>query len=169
MLLNADLSLREGQVGAAREQYAELERRLVDPDRLRTLDIKRLAEFGIARDAILTLLIGDDLGPSWDAAAAKLGEWSALEPSSGLADYLLAKNLYNRGRFAVSALYADRALSRKLPEPRVLDEALRLRAVLACAVADRDAAEWAFARLRERPLYAARREANERFAERCAR
>jgi tetratricopeptide (TPR) repeat protein len=163
----ADLLLRAGQLDAARDQYAELEQRLVDSDRLRTLDVKRLADTGIARDAIITLLIGDELGPSWDVAAAKLGEWSVLEPSSGLADYLLAKNLYNRGRFKDAALYLNRAISRQLPEPRVLDEALRLRAVLGCALLDRDAAHWAFERLRERPLPAARREANERFAERC--
>ena len=164
----ADLLLRGGQLDAARELYAELERRLVDPDRLRTLDVKRLADSGIARDAILTLLIGDELGPSWDAAAGKLGEWSALDPRSGLADYLLGKNLYNRGRWKEAGLYIDRALSRKLPEPRVLDEALRLRAVIACALLDRDTTHWAFERLRERPLSAARREANQRFAERCA-
>jgi Flp pilus assembly protein TadD len=164
----ADLLLRAGQLDAAREQYAELEQRLVDSDRLRTLDVKRLADSGIARDAIVALLIGDELGPSWDVAAAKLGEWSVREPSSGLADYLLAKNLYSRGRFKDAALYLDRALSRQLPEPRVLDEALRLRAVVGCALLDRDAARWAFERLRERPLSAARREANERFAERCA-
>jgi tetratricopeptide (TPR) repeat protein len=164
----ADLLLRAGQLEAAREQYAELEKRLVDSDRLRTLDVKRLADSGIAREAIVLLLIGDELGPSWDVAAAKLGEWSTLEPSSGLADYLLGKNLYNRGRFKDAALYLDRALSRKLPEPRVLEEALRIRAVVGCALLDRDAAHWAFERLRERPLSAARREASQRFEERCA-
>jgi tetratricopeptide (TPR) repeat protein len=164
----ADILLRGGQLEAARELYTELQRRLVDPDRLRTLDVKQLADTGIAREAILTLLIGDEQGPSWDAAAGKLGEWSALDPSLGLADYLLGKNLYNRGRWKEAALYVDRALSRKLPEPRVLDEALRLRAVIGCALLDRDATQWAFERLRERPLSAARREANQRFAERCA-
>lgn len=164
----ADVLLREGQLERARAHYAELAQRLVDEDRLRTLDVKRLAEAGIARDAILTLLVGDELGPSWDAAAAKLGEWSALEPAAGLADYLLAKNLYNRGRFKDSALYLDRALSRKLPEPRVLDEALRLRALVGCAVLDRDAARSAVERLRQRSLSAARRQGIERLAERCA-
>ncbi|HYJ09527.1 MAG TPA: tetratricopeptide repeat protein, partial [Polyangiaceae bacterium] len=164
----ADVLLREGQLEGARARYAELAQRLVDEDRLRTLDVKRLADSGVAREALVTLLIGEELGPSWDVAAAKLGKWSALDSSSGLADYLLAKNLYNRGRFKDAGLYLDRALGRKLPEPRVLDEALRLRAVVGCAVLDRDAARWALERLRLRPLSASRREGIERLAERCA-
>ncbi len=164
----ADALLRQGQLEAAREQYDELAKLLADEDRLRTLDVKRLATAGLARQSILALLIGDAFGPSWDLAAAKLGEWSASDVRSGLADYLLAKNLYNRGRTADAALYLDRALARALPEPRVLDEALRLRFMAACAELDQDAANWAYQRLRARPLSAARRLGVERLAERCA-
>lgn len=163
----ADVLLRKGQTQAAHEQYRELARELVDEDRLRTLDVKGLAGEGIAREAIVLLLIGDENGPSWDAAAPKLGEWSALTPADGLADYLLAKNLYNRGRYRDAGLYLDRALARSLPEPRVADEALRLRVVVACAELDPEAARWAVQKLRERNISPARRHSLDRLAERC--
>jgi len=163
----ADVALRQGRLEAARELYAALARDLVDEDRLRTLDVKRSADEGIARDAVLALLVGEEFGPSFEIAAGKLGEWSARDANSGLADYLLAKNLYNRARFKDAALYLDRALERSLPEPRVRDEALRLRLVLGCATLDRVAARSAFQTLAERPLSTARREGVRRFAERC--
>lgn len=164
----ADVLLRQGQVAAALEGYDELAQKLVDEDRLRTLDVKRLAREGLRREAIVALLLGDELGPSWDVAAPKLGEWSASAPDDGLADYLVGRNLYGRGRYRDAALALDRALGRQLPEPRVLDEALRLRLVLACARLDVDAARWALERLRTRELSAARRQAVERLAERCS-
>ncbi|HET9932244.1 MAG TPA: tetratricopeptide repeat protein [Polyangiaceae bacterium] len=164
----ADVLLRQGQTEQAFDAYDALAQKLVDEDRLRTLDVKRLADEGLAREAIVALLLGDELGPSWDVAAPKLGQWSALAPGQGLADYLLGRNLYGRGRYHEAALALDRALGRKLPEPRVLDEALRLRLVLACALVDVDAARWALERLRARKLSAARREAVERLAERCS-
>lgn len=164
----ADVLLRQGQTEAAHDLYSELAQKLVDEDRLRTLDVKRTADDGIAREAISLLLIGDENGPSWDAAAPKLGEWAAVAPGLGLADYLLAKNLYNRGRYRDAGLYLDRALTRSLPEPRVADEALRLRVVVACALVEPEAARWALERLRARPISAARRSGVERLAERCA-
>jgi tetratricopeptide (TPR) repeat protein len=164
----ADVLMRQGQYEQARAEYDQLSRLFVDEDRLRTLDVKSLATAGLAREAIFALLIGDELGASWDVAAPKLGEWSALNPAYGLADYLLGKNLYNRGRLKEAALALDRALGRTLPEPRVLDEALRLRMVVACALIDEDAAGWAFERLRARSLSRARWEGIERLAERCS-
>ncbi|MGC4088561.1 MAG: hypothetical protein QM756_11825 [Polyangiaceae bacterium] len=86
----------------------------------------------------------------------------------GLADYLIGKNLYNRGRYRDAALAIDRALSRRLPEPRVLDEALRLSLVLACALTDPDSARVAFERLKARQLSPARQQAVLRLAERCS-
>jgi hypothetical protein len=163
----ADALLQQGQVDAAREQYAALAAQLADEDRLRTLDVKREADEGLAREAILALLLGDEQGPSWDVAAPKLGEWSARDAASGLADYLVGKNLFNRGRIKDAALYLDRALSRSLPAERIVDEALRLRFVAACALFDHDAAIWAYDRLRARPLSRARRFGLDRLAERC--
>jgi tetratricopeptide (TPR) repeat protein len=164
----ADVLLRQGQIDRAVDEYEKLRQKLVDEDRLRTIDVKELATSGLARESIIALLLGDTLGPSWDVAAPKLGEWAAVEPSRGLADYLVGKNLYNRGRYHEAAFALDRALSRELPEPRVLDEALRLRLVLGCALVDTESARWAYQKLEARPLSAARREAVNRLAERCS-
>ncbi|MFO7181223.1 MAG: hypothetical protein DIU78_021155 [Pseudomonadota bacterium] len=163
----ADLLLRRGELDAARSIYAELAQKTADPDRLRTLDVKRLAPSGIGVDAIVMLLIGDADGPSWDVAAAKLGEWAAIDRTDGLPEYLLGRNLMGRGRIRHAAEYLERALGKRLPEPHVRDEALRLRLVTACAAGDRAAARRARDALLERDLSAARREGLLRFAERC--
>ncbi|HYO94082.1 MAG TPA: tetratricopeptide repeat protein [Polyangiaceae bacterium] len=164
----ADLALRQGQVELARKGYQQLATTTADEDRLRTLDVKQLADAGIAREAIVLLLIGDELGPSWDVAAAKLGEWAARDPELGVADYLLGRNLMSRARYREAAFYFDRALSRRLLEPRILEEALRLRLIVGCASADSYTASWALGRLLERRLSSSRLQGIQRFAERCA-
>lgn len=163
----ADLLLRVGKTSEAKRTYDELASLLVDEDRLRTLDVKRLATAGILREAIVTLLIGEALGPSWDAAAPLLGEHAALTPAEGLASYLIGRNLMARGRLEDAARHLDRAVSRELPEARVLPEALRLRVVIACALSDRRSARSALDRFFALPLPAARRQGMSRFAERC--
>ena len=162
-----DLSLRSGDLAAAQAVYAELAAKIADADRLRTLDVKRRAALGLAREAIVMLLIGDELGPSWDVAAAKLGEWAAFDSSAGIADYLLGRNLVLRGRPRQGAQYLDRALSRAIPDASVLDETLRLRLIAACAMADPASARPLRDRLLTRISSKARREALTRFSERC--
>ena len=162
-----DLFLRKGDLEAARAVYGKLAESLADADRLRTLDVKRRVGRGIGREAIVMLLIGDDLGPSWDVAAGKLGEWAALEPSSGLADYLLGRNLVLRGRHKHGLSYLDRALSRGLADASVMDETLRLRLVAACAIGDLAGARTARDQLTSRLRSTARKESLLRFAERC--
>ncbi|HET9953006.1 MAG TPA: tetratricopeptide repeat protein [Polyangiaceae bacterium] len=163
----ADLALRRGNLDEARALYAELAQRIVDEDRLRSLDVKRLAEPGLAQRAIVALLIGDELGPAWDSAAPLLGEWSASNASDGLADYLLAKNLFGRNRARDAQRYIERALTRALPEPRVHDEALRLQLLVGCASNDPERARPAYTSLLARPITRAKRVALERIAERC--
>ncbi len=162
-----DLLLRQGELEAARAVYGKLAESLTDADRLRTLDIKRRVSHGIGREAIVMLLIGDELGPSWDVAAGKLGEWAALEPSSGLADYLFGRNLILRGRHKNGLFYLERALSRGLADGSVLDETLRLRLVAACAIGDLAGAKAVRDQLASRLRATARKESLGRFAERC--
>jgi hypothetical protein len=162
-----DLLLRQGNYEAARGVYTELAANIAEPDRLRTLDVKRRAAPGLAGEALVMLLVGDELGPSWDVAAAKLGEWAAAEPATGLADYLLGRNLMLRGRHRHAARYLDRALSRGMAEPSVLDETLRLRLVIACALADPPSARPLRDRILSRTHSPARRAALAQFAERC--
>lgn len=163
----ADLLLRQGRFAQARREYTQLSTQVADEDRLRTLDVKRAVSEGISQRALVLLLIGDELGTSWDVAVAKLGEWSAQNPISGLADYLIGRNLIPRGRWREASNYLDRALARELPEPRVRDEALRLRLTVACALGDSAAGEPLLQALRGRSSSRARREGVERFATRC--
>jgi hypothetical protein len=163
----ADLLLARGDLSAARAAYDELAARLADEDRLRTLDVKKLAEQGLLHRAVVALLIGDAQGPSWDVAAPLLGERAALAPGDGLADYLIARNLFGRGRLADAARHFDRALARTIAAPRVVEEALRLRVVVACALGDRATARNALERFLALPLRTSRRQGIERFAERC--
>jgi len=162
-----DLLLRQGNVEAAHAVYEKLAESLADADRLRTLDVKRRAVTGIGREAVVMLLIGDELGASWDVAAGKLGEWAALEPSSGLADYLLGRNLLLRGRHKSALFYLDRALSRGLADASVTDETLRLRLIAACAIGDLTGARPIRDQLAARLRSTARKESLKRFAERC--
>lgn len=163
----ADLLLRTGKIEEARHAYAELARDLVDEDRLRTLEVKASANEGVLGDAIVALLIGDQLGPSWDVAAPLLGEAAARIPTDGLADYLIGRNLLGRGRFFDAIRHLDRALARPIEVPRVLEEALRVRVIAGCAIDDSKGAEPALDRLLEMPIREARRAGILRFAERC--
>jgi tetratricopeptide (TPR) repeat protein len=165
-----DLALALGRTAEARAAYDAVAQIVVDEDRLRTLDVKRYAsEHEPARAAIVALLIGDPvLGPSWDVAAPRLAEWARQEPEQGLADYLLGKNLYGRGRPLEAAEYLDRALERDIALPRAAREARRTRLIVACATGDRDAAERAYRALRADPeLVPARRAGLQALAERC--
>jgi hypothetical protein len=72
-----------------------------------------------------------------------------------------------RGRLADAGRHLDRALERTLPVPRVLEEALRLRVVTACALTDRVSARRALDLLLALPVRQARRQGMLRFAERC--
>lgn len=163
----ADLLLARGDVQGARALYEELATRLVDENRLRTLDVKKLADGGLLHQSIVALLIGDAQGPSWDVAAPLLGERAASAPTDGLADYLIGRNLFGRGRLTDAARHLDRALAREIAAPRVLEEALRLRVIVACALYDRSAARQALERFLALPLRASRRQGIQRFAERC--
>jgi tetratricopeptide (TPR) repeat protein len=165
----ADQDLAAGRVDAAVKRYAEIEAVLVDEDRLRTLEVKRGLRGDLGRRAVVSLLIGENaLGPSWDVAAARLGEWSAADPSQGLADYLLGRNLHLRGRWNEAAESLERGIQRGISTPLVRRESLKMRMVVACALEDRGAARTAYQRyLAEPELSAARRLGIERFAERC--
>lgn len=165
-----DIALSAGRTEEARAAYDAVAQVVVDEDRLRTLDVKRFAaEHEPSRRAIVALLVGDPvLGPSWDVAGPRLAEWSRAEPELGLADYLLGKNLYAKGRHAEAAEHLDRALARQIPLPRVAREARRMRVVTGCALGDRAAAERAYAELIADPaLIPARRRGLSGLAARC--
>jgi tetratricopeptide (TPR) repeat protein len=149
----ADLDLSHGRTEASSRVYRELSAVTIDRDRLRQLELKAsVATDPVAARVVAALLVGDlELGPNWGVAAALLGAWAQARPEDGTAHYLLGRNFFQQGRWRDGAEHLDRALERPLPLPSVELEALRLRLVVACAEADRKAAEQAYARLMARP------------------
>ncbi len=134
----ADLDLALGDATRARDAYAGVAALTLAEDVLRTLDLKRAgAGNPLARQSLVELLIGaPPHAPNWGAAAALLGRWSALDPDDGTPDYLLGRNFYQQGRWELAADHLDRALARHFDLPRVRDEALRIRLLVACALGD---------------------------------
>ncbi|MBN2191920.1 MAG: hypothetical protein JW751_03820 [Polyangiaceae bacterium] len=142
-----DLHLLAGEVARARAAFDAAAESVIDSGRLRALELKRtLAEDPEARAALVELLVGArDRGPDFALAAARLGEWAGQRPDDGTPLYLLAKNLYGRGRFTEAADYLDRALTRSLLLPSLREEAWRVRLLAACAIEDLPAARRAYA------------------------
>lgn len=162
------LTPAEGERAAA--LYREVASRVVDEDRLRTLEVKAFAAGDErARPAVVELLVGTRaMSPSLMRAAELLGAWAASAPSDGLPAYLLARRYVSDGRFEDAAERLDRALAGELALPRVRSEAARLRLVVACGLGDRAAAERAFERYKESGPSPARLDAAARLLERCA-
>ena len=166
-LADVDLALGHGQ--KARQGYDEVARTVVDDDRLRTLDVKRYAaDHGDAR-AIVAYIVGDvRVGPDPAHAAAELGAWSAAQPKLGLADYLLARSYFGRGRWDLAAQRLDSALEKDLPLPRVAREAINTRLIIACGLGQRETVQSMWTRLRQdRGLSDARLDVIGAFVERC--
>lgn len=165
----ADAALLEGSDGAL-ALYAEAERHAPDEHRARTIAVKRYALASPeGRHAIIDLLIGEpERGADIAQASAKLGQWAEREPGLGLADYLIGKNLYMRGRWRAASESLARALERDLPIPTVRREALRTSIFAACALGDRQRArELLGPYLADPGLSSARKSGMERFAEIC--
>jgi hypothetical protein len=165
-----DLELLAGQEMRATEHYAAAEQDAFDEHRARTIAVKRYALHDPqGRSAIVALLIGDPrVGSDLPQAAAELGEWSATAPELGLADYLIAKNLYSRARWRDAYARVDRALQRDLPLASVRREALRTFVFAACALAQWQAAARALdTYLADPGLSFARKTGMQRFARSC--
>jgi tetratricopeptide (TPR) repeat protein len=167
-----DIHLRLGEAKEALREYDAVAAALLDEDRLRALDVKRYAaKVPSARPAIVAYLMGDpELGRSETLAASELGRLSVSEPASGLADYLLARSLWNQGRLPDAWRHIEEARGRKLPSERIDREALRVQIVLSCALGNRGAAKRGWQELsQDKALRGARRSYVEAFVERCTR
>jgi hypothetical protein len=114
-------------------------------------------------------LVGDGrTPPSWDVAGPLLGSWYSTDTDRALAPYLLAKNLFNRGRYEESTAYLESALGRTFDSERVEREALRLRVLLACAMDQKQALASALERYKALPnTRKPRLQGLERLAHRC--
>ena len=165
----ADARLADGDGPRAVALYKEIVSRLVDEDRLRTLDVK-IASAGEerARAAVVELLIGSrPPGPDQVRAAELLGAWAALAPEDGLPSYLLARRSFGDGRFEDAAARLDRALAGEIPIARVRAEAARLRLVVACGLGDPRTAERMFRLYAAGGVSAARLDAARSLLLRC--
>ncbi|HET7784655.1 MAG TPA: hypothetical protein VFL36_01670 [Myxococcales bacterium] len=98
--------------------------------------------------------------PSWPALRPLLAEGNNApevllhirdldlsRPRDGLAAYLLAKQMQNRGAWEECASFCRSALSRELPGPLFVEEAWRMRGIAAWHLGDRADAAAAFSQL----------------------
>ena len=76
-----------------------------------------------------------------------LRDLDLARPRDGLAAYLLAKQMQNRGAWPECAVFAASALRRELPGPLFVQEALRMRGIAAWHVGDDASARAAFTAL----------------------
>jgi tetratricopeptide (TPR) repeat protein len=167
----ADLDLDGGEYDRAAQRYALLAVRSLDEDSLRTIEVKATSLGDPrARRAIAAYLVGHpERGVDGVTAGALLGSWAAEDPTDGLPEYLLGKDLANRGLYPEAAERFDRALAKRLPLGRVLREALRQRVIVACALGDSAAARKAYDIWIDKGAepFAARRESLRRLLARC--
>ncbi len=132
-----DVEYLDGLYEEAAARYERVAARSLDEDFVRNLLVKALAARDpAARFAVQALLLGERRRPSDPfVGASELGAWGAATHDP-LADYLLGKNLTQHGFFARAAVHLDRALAAGVPLAAVGREALRQRAVCACALGD---------------------------------
>ena len=133
----ADVDYLDGHYEEAAVRYEAVAARVLDEDFGRNLLVKAAASRDpAARVAVQELLLGERRRTADPfVGASELGAWSAATHDP-LADYLLGKNLAQHAFFARAAMHLDRALAASLGIPHVAREALRQRAVCACALGD---------------------------------
>ena len=151
----ADDDLVAGETDRASEEYDVLAKTTPDEDAARTLEVKSIAARDPdARAAVIALLIATPGRRPPDAALASalLGEWLGAHPSSTLAAYLLGKAAMSRAYYDLAAKRFDVVLAAPADDAeittRVRREALRQRAICACATSQSPNGADAIARLR---------------------
>jgi tetratricopeptide (TPR) repeat protein len=148
----ADADFLRGDYAAAADAYRALAERSLEEDFARTEEIKLGAAVGGGggsgesgetdwRDAVQPLLLGEPGRPGDVVIAAeRAGEWEA-RTHGGVAAYLVGRTMLGRGWYAAAVPHLDRAIHTPSLGGRILREAVRLRAVAACALGDRDGVE----------------------------
>jgi tetratricopeptide (TPR) repeat protein len=165
----ADLALAAGRGDEAAAAYGEIERRTLDEDARRNLDVK-IAAAGDAslRPAVVALLIGrEERGPDRNLAMELLRE-AAVTHDEGLPWYLIGRQYWNAGQLDEATERLDRALAAPIGVARAKIEAERLRMVIACASGDSPGALRFFEAYTVHPeVSEARRGAARALVERC--
>ena len=151
-----DLALRAAQPRRARALYERARQSVVSEHRLRTIDIKHhyAASLG-GRNALLALLVGrSHRGPNHSEALDLFGQWRNEAPTDATPDYLFARQHIASGNYPLAANRLDLALGKTQPLQRVLNETLRLRIEVACALGQHEAARATLSRYALRPQVA---------------
>lgn len=171
----ADAKVLAGDLTGAHADYEKVAAGLFDEDARRQVEVKlwldpKLPADNLGRRAIVALLLGDPvLGSDWAISGAELGRWSEADGKLGIADYLLGKNYFQRGRWEEGARELDVALARKLPLPLVQREALRVRIYAACALGQKARAKEALAQFEKTDgTTEHQRDSLERLVQRCS-
>lgn len=133
----ADADFVDGRLDAARVRYERLAARSLDEDSARTFEVKKLGtESEEARAVVAGLLLGDrSRGPDLFLGGVALGKMAKLGDTA-FGDYLVGRNLVQKGFFELGASSLDRALAAGLPTARLTRETLRQRGIAACALGD---------------------------------
>jgi hypothetical protein len=141
-----------GDVAEAARRYLGVQARVLDEDRLRSLDVKLLAAGSAeARRAIVPYLTGEpSRGTDVIGGAAELGRWAEARAGEGLPLYLLGRSALSRGLPARAGVLLEEALRRGNMPPRVAREAARQLVIAGCERRDageiqRGLASWAAA------------------------
>jgi hypothetical protein len=142
---SGDAAWKSGNVELAHQRYDDAALLPQSDAAERGLRVRQIA----LRDpstwpALRPLLADGDVGAE---VLLALRDLDLGKPRDGLAAYLLAKQLQNRGAWEACARYAQNALGRELPGPLFVQEALRIRGIAAWHLRDLPAARTAFTAL----------------------
>ncbi len=142
---SGDAAWKLGEVPLAASRYQEAAQLPQSEGAVRALQI-RLRALGDPQSwpALRPLLADGNTAPE---VLLELRDLDLSRPRDGLAAYLIAKQLQNRGAWAECLKYVASALSRDLPGPLFLQEALRMRGIAAWHLGDATTARAAFTAL----------------------
>ena len=147
---SGDDAWKQGEAGAAAARYEEAAQLPQTEPAERALQIRiRALRDPQSWPALRPLLADGNTAPE---VLLELRDLDLARPRDGLAAYLIAKQLQNRGAWSECLKYAASALSRDLPGPLFLQEALRMRGIAAWHLGDAATARASFTALgREAP------------------
>jgi tetratricopeptide (TPR) repeat protein len=152
--LEGDLALRRHAVDEARADYERAAKLPLDEGTARLTTAKLVATRlppGREADLLAGFLTQPAQGRDPAIDLLNLRELVALAPDNALYQYLFARQLEQRGKFAPAADALDRALAGTLPDETFTREALRLLGRARFRAGERDAARAAFERLARDP------------------
>ena len=130
MLVQAgDAAWKASDVPQAIARYEEAARLPQTEAAERSLTVRlRAVRDRVTWAALRPLFAEGNTGPE---VVLALRELDAARPRDGLAAYLIAKQMQNRGAWQECLRFAESALSRELPDARFIEEALRMKGIAA--------------------------------------